>query len=142
MLYKLWNIYLHNQCWFSPWIKLSCCNRFLIVYQIVPYFHTVRKVSRYGVFSGPYFPAFGLNTERSSVSLRIQSECGKIRTRKNSVFGHFSRSDSFSSWIRRRDTINNLNVSYRLIILLKTSLIVPTNLNYEIKHQSQLKSIR
>ena len=27
------------------------------------------------------------------VSLRIQSECGKTRTRKNSVFGHFSRSD-------------------------------------------------
>ena len=25
--------------------------------------------------------------------LRIQSECGKIRTRKNSVFGNFSRSD-------------------------------------------------
>ena len=29
------------------------------------------------------------------VSLRIQSECGKVRTRKNSVFGHISRSDSF-----------------------------------------------
>ena len=28
------------------------------------------------------------------VSLRIQSKCGKIRTRKNSVFGHFSRSES------------------------------------------------
>ena len=28
-----------------------------------------------------------------SVSIRIQSECGKIRTRKSSVFGHFSRSD-------------------------------------------------
>ena len=28
-----------------------------------------------------------------SVSLRIQSKCGKIRTRKNSVFGHFSRSE-------------------------------------------------
>ena len=27
------------------------------------------------------------------VSLRIQSECGKIRTRNNSVFGHFSRSE-------------------------------------------------
>ena len=26
------------------------------------------------------------------VSLRIQSECGKIRTRKNSVFGHISHS--------------------------------------------------
>ena len=43
------------------------------------------------VFSGTYFPAFGLNTERYGVSLRIQSKCGKIQTRKNSVFGHFSR---------------------------------------------------
>ena len=33
-------------------------------------------------FSGAYFPAFGLNTERYSVSLRIQSECWKVRTRK------------------------------------------------------------
>ena len=43
-------------------------------------------------FSGPYFPAFGLNMARYGVSLRIQSQCGKIPTRKNSVFGHFSRS--------------------------------------------------
>ena len=35
--------------------------------------------------SSLYFLAFGL-------SLRIQSECGKIRSRKNSLFGHFSRS--------------------------------------------------
>ena len=32
-------------------------------------------------FSSPYFPAFGLNTERYGVSLRIQSECEKIQTR-------------------------------------------------------------
>ena len=32
-------------------------------------------------YSGPHFPAFGLNTERYSVSLCIQSKCGKIRTR-------------------------------------------------------------
>ena len=50
-------------------------------------------MSKYVVISGPYFPAFGLNTERYFVSLRIQSECGKIRTRNNSVFGHFSRSE-------------------------------------------------
>ena len=31
-------------------------------------------------------------TER--VSVRIQSECGKIRTRKNSVFGQFSRCET------------------------------------------------
>ena len=41
-------------------------------------------------YSGPYFPAFGLNTERYFVSLRIQSEWRKIRTRKSSVFGQFS----------------------------------------------------
>ena len=52
---------------------------------------TTWKVSKYGVFSGPYFPVLGLNTERCGVSLRIQSEYGKIRTRKNSVFEHFSR---------------------------------------------------
>ena len=33
-------------------------------------------------FSGPYFPALGLNTERYGVSLRIQSEYRKIRIRK------------------------------------------------------------
>ena len=35
-------------------------------------------MSKYGVFSRPYFPLFGLNTE--------------IRTRKNFLLGHFSRS--------------------------------------------------
>ena len=33
-------------------------------------------------FSGPYFPTFGLNKERHRVPLRVQNECGKIRTRK------------------------------------------------------------
>ena len=32
--------------------------------------------------SGPYFPAFGLNTERNDVSVRIQSECRKTWTKK------------------------------------------------------------
>ena len=55
--------------------------------------YTAWKVSKYGVSSGPYFPVFGLNTEIYSVNLRIQSDYLKIRTRKNSIFGHFSRSD-------------------------------------------------
>ena len=40
------------------------------------------KSVRIRCFSGPYFPAFGQNTERYGVSLQIQSECGKIRTKK------------------------------------------------------------
>ena len=39
------------------------------------------KSVRIRSYSGPYFSAFGLNTERYSVSLRIQFECGKMRTR-------------------------------------------------------------
>ena len=42
--------------------------------------HCVKSVPNRS-YSGPYFPAFGLNKERYRVSLRIQSECGKIRTR-------------------------------------------------------------
>ena len=54
------------------------------------------KVSKYGEIrsSGPCFPAFGLNMERYWVSLRIQSKCGDIRTRKKPGFGHLSRSVS------------------------------------------------
>ena len=43
--------------------------------------HCVKSV-RIRSFSGPYFPASGLTLERYGVSLRIQSEFGKIRTRK------------------------------------------------------------
>ena len=52
---------------------------------------TAWKLSKYRVVSGLYFLAFGLNTERYSASLSIQSKCRKIRTRNNSAFGHFSR---------------------------------------------------
>ena len=43
--------------------------------------HCVKSV-RIRSFSGLYFPTFGLNTDRCSVSLRIQSECVKGLTRK------------------------------------------------------------
>ena len=43
--------------------------------------HSVKSVCIRS-FTGPYFPVFGLNTERCSVSVRIQSESRKIRTRK------------------------------------------------------------
>ena len=58
------------------------------------YFHVFGlNTERYGVISDPYFPVFGQNTERNGVSLLIQSEYRKIRTRNNSAFGHFLRSD-------------------------------------------------
>ena len=48
----------------------------------------VKKV-RIRSFPGPYFPAFGLNTERYSVWLRENMD------QKNSKYGHLSRSDIF-----------------------------------------------
>ena len=53
--------------------------------------HCVKGVHN-GVFSGPYFTPFKLNTARYFVSLHIQSKCRKMRTRKNFFFRHFSRS--------------------------------------------------
>ena len=37
------------------------------------------KSVRIRSYSGPYFPAFGLNTERNFLSLCIQSKCAKMR---------------------------------------------------------------
>ena len=37
--------------------------------------YTAWKVSKYGVISGPYFPAFGLNTERYEVKCFILIYC-------------------------------------------------------------------
>ena len=53
--------------------------------------NTAWKASKYAVFSGPYFPVIGLNTEIYAINLRIKAKYTKIRTRKNSVFGHFTQ---------------------------------------------------
>ena len=63
------------------------------------------KQPNYGVFSGPYFPVFVLNTEIYAVNLRIQSEYGEIQTRKNSVCRYFSRSALFVEGICKIDVI-------------------------------------
>ena len=56
--------------------------------------HCVKSV-QIRSFSGPYFLVLGLNPERYSVNLYIQSKYGKIRTRKNCKSEHFSRGDLF-----------------------------------------------
>ena len=52
-------------------------------------------------YSCLYFPAFGLNMDRYSVSLRIQSECGKIRTRitPNTDTFHAVKLSKFGCWL-------------------------------------------
>ena len=45
--------------------------------------HCVKSV-RFRSYSGSHFPVFGLNMEKYSVSLQIQSKCEKMRTRTTS----------------------------------------------------------
>ena len=63
------NIFSH---WFVLWKSVGLPHN--------AYIHCVKRV-RIQSYSCPHFPAFRLNTERYGVSLRIQSKCGKIRTR-------------------------------------------------------------
>ena len=67
-----------------------CCEEFSVTCYVefekkdmylTKYSHCV-KIIRIRSFSGLYFPAFELNTERYSVSVRIKYEWGKIRARK------------------------------------------------------------
>ena len=55
--------------------------------------------------SGSYFPALGLNMERDSVSLLIQSVCGKMRNKKTPEYEHFLHSIPSCIWL---DKIWNL----------------------------------
>ena len=61
------------------------------------YLQCVKSV-RIRSYSGPYFPAFGLNTEIYRVSPRIQSEGGKIRTRKTPT------TDTFHAVLLKHDS--------------------------------------
>ena len=47
--------------------------------------HCVKSV-RIWSFSGPHFPAFGLNTDIYFLNLCIQSKFGKMLTRKHPIF--------------------------------------------------------
>ena len=73
-----------------------------LIMKTIIHFKTV-KSTRVRRFTGPYFSAFGLNTERYGVSIRIQSECGKIRTRKTpntETFHTLQMKDYFQNFVR------------------------------------------
>ena len=82
---------------FSRWrILLLSIHLPLQKIQLPSTMHCVKSV-RIRSFSGPCFPAFGLNTERYSVEiLRISPYSVRIRENtghKNSKYGHFLRCD-------------------------------------------------
>ena len=79
-------------------------------------------MSKFGVFPGPYFPVFRLNTQIVRVNLPIQYEFGNIRTRKKSKFGHFSRNATFG--IQSETSVSPaINVALDKAVLLRNTNI-------------------
>ena len=76
----------------SAWVKifseLLLTDKFRHYFPLNATLHCV-KSARIRSYSGPYFPAFGQNTERYSVSLRIQSKMRESTDQNNSEYGHF-----------------------------------------------------
>ena len=68
---------------------------------------TAQILSKYRVFSGLYFPVFGIRTEVYSV--HIQSESGKIRTRKDYVFAQFLYSGYYKQKHSKTRNVAQLN---------------------------------
>ena len=62
-------------------LKLITASMYVSEYDMLILLLSLRKSVRIRSYSCPYFPAFGLNMERYSASLLIQSKCGKKRTR-------------------------------------------------------------
>ena len=75
--------------------------------------NSASKESVFGKFSGPYFPAFGLNEERDGVSLHIQSEWWKIRTRKtpNTDTSHAVEYSPIIPYITERFVVNQFKAT-------------------------------
>ena len=70
---------------------------------------SVQKVSKY---------VFGLNTEIYLVNLCIQPGCRKIRTRKNSVFGHFLRSGKYQNSEAYSEPCQTINIEFHKSFIL------------------------
>ena len=95
-------------------------------------YHCVKSV-RTRNFSGPYFPAFGLNTKRNGVSLRIQSERGNMPTRKTPNTDIFYAMYVFLNYFHDfslghricilKISVNNLKGLSLLISFLKNSFL-------------------
>ena len=79
--------------------------------------HCVKSI-RSRSFSGPFFLTFGLNTKRYGLSLLIQSECGKIRTRKT------PNTDTFHAVILNRKLENIYCLFPENIYRIKMSLLI------------------
>ena len=98
------------------WISQKRC-RILkrLKYSICP--NCVKSV-RIRSYSGPHFPAFGMNTERYSVSLCIHFECGKRQTRitPNTDTFHAEYFKDYLSYRKQKIKVNKTFSNWKYIL--------------------------
>ena len=88
--------------------------------------HCVKSV-RVRYFSGSHFLAFGLNAEKYSVSIYIQSKCGKIRTmRENQAVMGFKKYLNVSK-LHIRAVINHM-------FIMAHALLKPSYASHTLPH--------
>ena len=105
-----------------------------IVVDLTQILHCVKGVHTQSFF-GPYFPVFGLNTERYSVSLRILSECRKMRNRTTPNRKIFRSALLIRQKTNKKESIIN-SINKKDNNFFKRSVIVSLN-NEEIKKDPQ-----
>ena len=90
-------------------------------------------------FSGAYYPAFGLNTERYGVSLRIKFECGKIRTKKLRIQTLFTQWRAWkSAGIKKNSLDLEKNPEYYAQIIFRKSHQISSNSNELLRVMKQI----
>ena len=104
-----------------PYKALSFQAKLFLLRKVL--YSTAWKVSRYRVFSGLYFPVFGLNIFSMN-----------IRTRKNSVFGHFSRSVQHVCYSRNDEMWQRLCILCVIITNTNKNGLLPSSKNRPKKH--------
>ena len=75
------------------------------------------------------------------VYIRIQSECRKIRTRKISVFEHFSRSENLlKACLGRNQKLQTIKVNY--CTLWRTTLVLAGSKSFIFDHFETMVSVK
>ena len=70
----------------NDWPSFSIYQKSWIL-QVETYCNTAWKGSKYGIFAGPYFPVYGLNTGKSPYSVRMQENTVQKKLR---IWTHFT----------------------------------------------------
>ena len=109
------NFHLHSQ-----WNKLKIQIYFNETWSKVLYDkHCVRSV-RIQNYSGPYFPAFGLNTEIRSMS-PYSVRMWENTDQNNSKYGYLSSNGFLCAQVARKSNCQNVSTAYTLSLFSKES---------------------